>query len=53
ITTSFSGNVLTITPSSLLAAGTKYTICIHTGSVIDLADNPTALSSSRFTTIKA
>ncbi|MBI4813420.1 MAG: right-handed parallel beta-helix repeat-containing protein [Methanobacterium sp.] len=53
ITTSVSGNVLTITPSSLLAVGTKYTICIHTGSVTDLSGNPVAVTSFKFTTVTA
>jgi methionine-rich copper-binding protein CopC len=50
-TKSVSGNVLTITPSALLATGTKYTLSLHTGAVTDLAGNPVAAYSSKFTTI--
>ena len=39
ITTSISGNVLTITPASKLARGTKYTLFVHSGSVTDLSGN--------------
>jgi predicted outer membrane repeat protein len=47
---SFSGNVLTITPSSALNKGVKYTVLIHTGSVTDLAGNNVAGYVTRFTT---
>jgi len=46
------GNTLTITPSTLLAKGTKYTLTLHTGSVTDLAGNQLTLTSSIFTTSK-
>ena len=52
ITTSISGNVLTITHSTLLAKGTKYILTIPVNSVTDLAGNPLALWSSNFTTSK-
>jgi Bacterial Ig-like domain len=50
ITSSVSGKVLTITPSSLLALGTGYNLILHTGSVTDLAGNPLALKVIHFTT---
>ena len=49
-TKTISGNMLTITPTNPLSNGVKYTVIIHTGSVIDLAGNPVALYSSSFTT---
>jgi methionine-rich copper-binding protein CopC len=49
-TKSVSGNVLTITPSTLLTNGTKYTLSLHTGAITDLAGNPVAIYSSKFTT---
>ncbi len=48
-TTSISGKILTIKPKSKLAES-KYTLCIHSGAVTDLAGNPVALKSSKFTT---
>ena len=51
ITRSISGNVLSITPNSLLKAGTKYTIILHTNSIKDLASNGlAALYTTKFTT---
>ncbi|AEG18309.1 Ig-like domain-containing protein [Methanobacterium paludis] len=50
ITWSINGNILTITPSSVLSHGVKYTLLIHTGSVTDLAGNNIAGYVSRFTT---
>ncbi len=47
-TTSISGKVLTIKPTSNLA-GSLYTLCIHTGAITDLAGNPVALKSTKFT----
>ena len=38
-TTSISGNVLTITPTSNLSKETMYTLIIHSGSVTDLSGN--------------
>ncbi|MCE7698688.1 MAG: Ig-like domain-containing protein [Methanobacterium paludis] len=49
-TFTISGNVLTITPTSALSKGTKYTVLIHTGSVTDLAGNNIAGYVTRFTT---
>ena len=49
-TTSISGNILTITPTSNLTKGTKYTLIIHTGSVTDLSGNNVSLYTSTFTT---
>ncbi len=49
-TWSINGNVLTITPSTALSKGVKYTLLIHTGSVTDLAGNNIAGYVSRFTT---
>ncbi len=46
-TTSINGKVLTIKPKNKLAEA-KYTLCIHTGSVTDLAGNPVALKSTKF-----
>ncbi|AEG17823.1 Ig-like domain-containing protein [Methanobacterium paludis] len=50
ISTSISGNVLTITPNNNLTNGIKYTVLIHTGSVTDLAGNNVAGYVTRFTT---
>jgi methionine-rich copper-binding protein CopC len=47
---SVSGNVLTITPTSALSKGVKYTVLIHTGCVTDLAGNNVAGYVTRFTT---
>ena len=47
---SISGNVLTITPTTNLTYGTKYTVIIHTGSLTDLSGNNIALWTSTFTT---
>jgi methionine-rich copper-binding protein CopC len=44
------GNILTITPTTTLAKGVKYTIFFHTGCVTDLAGNPLAPTSFTFTT---
>jgi transglutaminase-like putative cysteine protease len=51
ITWSINGNVLTITPNSTLSKGIKYTLLIHTGSVMDLSCNNVAGYVSRFTTV--
>lgn len=51
ITTSISGNVLTINHSAL-TKGIKYTLALHTGSVTDLAGNPLSLRGFTFTTTK-
>lgn len=50
ITKSISGKVLTITHSSKLAANTKYTLTIYSGSIIDFASNPVATKTITFTT---
>ena len=44
---SISGKVLTIDPKSNLAES-LYTLCIHTGAVTDLAGNPVAVMSTKF-----
>jgi methionine-rich copper-binding protein CopC len=46
-----SGSTLNITPASLLAHGTQYTIILHTNSVKDLAGNGITVCSTKFTTI--
>ncbi|HTX61154.1 MAG TPA: Ig-like domain-containing protein [Methanobacterium sp.] len=46
------GKVLTINHPTKLAYGTRYTLYLHKGCVIDLAGNPIASSSSSFTTLK-
>jgi PKD repeat protein/methionine-rich copper-binding protein CopC len=46
-TASIDGKVLTIDPISNLAES-LYTLCIHTGAVNDLAGNPVALKTSKF-----
>jgi len=50
ITTSISGNVLTITPKSNLANGTLYYIVLNTSSVTDLAGNALKAYTTQFTT---
>ena len=50
ITKSISGKVLTITHSSKLAANTKYTLTLYTGSITDQAGNPIATKTITFTT---
>jgi hypothetical protein len=50
VSTSISGNVLSITPNSLLANGVVYQVILHTGSVTSLVGNPLSLYSSKFTT---
>ncbi|HTX61098.1 MAG TPA: Ig-like domain-containing protein [Methanobacterium sp.] len=50
ISKSISGKVLTITHSALLAANTKYTLTIYSGSLTDLAGNPIAKKTISFTT---
>ena len=47
ITKSITGNVLTITPAKSLTED-KYSIILHTGSIIDLTGNPIALWTSKF-----
>jgi Chitobiase/beta-hexosaminidase C-terminal domain/Bacterial Ig-like domain len=49
-TTSINGKVLTVTPTTILKEGVKYTLTIHPGAVKDLSGNPGALSVSSFTT---
>ena len=46
---SVSGKVLTVDPISNLAES-RYTLCIHTWAVTDLAGNPVALKTTRFST---
>jgi peptidoglycan/xylan/chitin deacetylase (PgdA/CDA1 family)/methionine-rich copper-binding protein CopC len=51
--TTIKGNILTITHSSLLKKGTKYTLIIHSNTVKDLAGNPLRKAfSTTFTTTK-
>lgn len=50
ITTSINGNVLTITPVNPLIRATKYTMILHTGSLVDSDSNPIAYYSRPFTT---
>jgi uncharacterized phage protein gp47/JayE len=50
VSTSISGNVLTITPNSVLAKGIAYQVLLHTGCVTSLAGNPLAGYVSKFTT---
>lgn len=51
VTTSVSGNVLTITPVCKLARGTKYILIVHSGSVADLSGNKYVYAGSKtFTT---
>lgn len=49
-TTSVNGKVLTITPTSILKEGVKYTLIIHTGAVQDLSGNEGPLTTSSFNT---
>ncbi|NYB26034.1 MAG: Ig-like domain-containing protein [Methanobacteriaceae archaeon] len=49
ISSSISGKVLTVTPSSFLNAG-RYSFILHTGSVTDLTNNPLALTGFSFYT---
>ena len=49
-TKNITGNILTIKPSILLSNGVRYTVIIHTGSVVDLTGNPVAVYASSFTT---
>ncbi|MBZ2167112.1 Ig-like domain-containing protein [Methanobacterium spitsbergense] len=50
-TSSIVGNILSITPNSLLDAGRKYTVILHSNSITDLAGNGlTAPYTTRFTT---
>jgi len=51
VSTSISGNVLTITPNSVLANGVTYQVLLHTGSVTNLAGNPVGGYVSKFTTV--
>jgi PKD repeat protein/methionine-rich copper-binding protein CopC len=46
-TTTINGKVLTVAPTSNLAES-LYTLWIHTGSVTDLAGNPVAVKSTKF-----
>ena len=50
ISTSFSGDKLTITHSGLLSAKTKYILYLHTGCITDLADNKLEYLTRTFTT---
>ena len=53
-TSSITGKVLSITPNSLLDAGRKYTVIIHSNSINDLAGNGLAKAyTTRFTTATA
>lgn len=45
------GSTLNITPTSLLARGTQYTIIFHSNSIKDLAGNGLKVCSTKFTTI--
>lgn len=49
ITCTLSGKVLEIKPDNLLSED-KFTVCLHTGCVTDLAGNKLALNSTYFTT---
>jgi beta propeller repeat protein len=49
-TKSVSGNVLTITPTSTLAAGTRYLLMIYYFAVTDLSGNPNVNKAISFTT---
>ena len=49
---SINDNILTITPTSALTKGTKYSLTLHTGCVTDLAGNPLTITSISFTTTK-
>ena len=48
ITTSISGNVMTINHSTLFTRGV-YSLSLHTGCVTDLAGNPLSISGTTFT----
>ena len=50
VTPSISGNVLTLTPASALTKGTRYSLILHTGSVMDLVGNNVAYYGTYFTT---
>ena len=50
-TSTITGSTLNITPKSLLAHGTQYTIILHSNSVKDLAGNGIIVCSTKFTTI--
>jgi methionine-rich copper-binding protein CopC len=50
VTISYGTNKVIIKPNSTLAANTKYTVYLHTGCVTDIAGNPVAATSSKFTT---
>ena len=50
ITKTISGKTLIIKPSKALAANTRYTLTLYTGSIIDLAGNPQAAKTITFTT---
>ena len=53
-TSSITGKVLSITPNSLLDAGRKYTVILHSNSITDLAGNGLAKAyTTRFTTAAA
>jgi hypothetical protein len=49
--TTVTGTVLKISPKSLLAHGTKYTVILHTNSITDLLGNGITPWSTKFTTI--
>ncbi len=46
---SISYNILTVTPSSTLASGVKYSLTLNSGSVTDLAGNRVSNYTTRFT----
>jgi hypothetical protein len=50
VTTSISGNVLSIAHSSVLAKGVAYKVLLHTGCVTSLAGNPVGSYVTKFTT---
>ena len=49
VTVSISGNILTVTPASLLTNGTTYSLVISAGSITDLAGNNIANYVTSFT----
>ena len=51
VSTSISGNVLTITPNSALANGIVYQVLLHTGAVTSLGGSPVGAYVSKFTTV--
>ncbi|WP_179288753.1 transglutaminase domain-containing protein, partial [Methanobacterium bryantii] len=54
VTTSISGNVLTITPKSSLTKGTTYVLYVHSKSITDLSGNKYVYSGSKtFKTVSA